>query len=69
MQTSSKTPTRTLVWSLSFSLLVPALPKAQEPKAPAQAPTIKAEVNLFNLFATVRDKNKSIVTDLKQDDF
>jgi len=50
-------------------VLVPALPRAQEPKAPGQAPTIKAEVNLVNLFATVRDKNKRIVTDLKQDDF
>jgi VWFA-related protein len=40
--------------------------KAQEP---AQAPTIKAEVNLVNIFATVRDKNKRIVTDLKQDNF
>jgi VWFA-related protein len=69
MQISRKILTRTLAWSLSFSLLLPALPKAQEPKAPAQAPAIKAEVNLVNLFATVRDKNKRIVTDLKQDDF
>ena len=69
MQISRKIPTRTLAWSLCFSLLLPALPKAQEPKAPAQAPAIKAEVNLVNLFATVRDKNKRIVTDLKQDDF
>ena len=34
-----------------------------------QEPTIKAEVTLVNLFATVRDKNKRIVTDLKEDDF
>jgi len=69
MQISRKILTSTLAWSLCFSLLLPALPKAQEPKAPAQAPAIKAEVNLVNLFATVRDKNKRIVTDLKQDDF
>src|SRR3974390_796744 len=69
MQISRKILTRTLAWSLSFSLLLPALPKAQEPKAPAQAPAIKAEVNLVNPFATGRDKNKRIVTDLKQDDF
>ncbi|HTC41366.1 MAG TPA: VWA domain-containing protein [Candidatus Acidoferrales bacterium] len=51
----------------ALSIAVPALPqKAQEP---AQAPTIKAEVNLVNIFATVRDKNKRIVTDLKQDNF
>src|SRR5262252_73424 len=69
MQTWSRILTRTLAWSLSLALLLPPLPRAQEPKAPGQAPTIKAEVNLVNLFATVRDKNKRIVTDLKQDDF
>src|SRR5262244_688030 len=69
MQTWSRILTRTLAWSLSLALLLPALPRAQEPKAPGQAPTIKAEVNLVNLFATVRDKNKRVITDLKQDDF
>lgn len=34
-----------------------------------QGPVIKTEVNLVNVFATVRDKNKRIITDLKQDDF
>ncbi len=34
--------------------------------APGQ---IRVQVNLVNLFATVRDKHKSIVTGLKQDDF
>jgi len=33
---------------------------------PAQ---IRVQVNLVNLFATVRDKHKAIVTGLKQDDF
>jgi VWFA-related protein len=42
---------------------VPVL--AQEP----QAPVIRTQVNLVNLFVTVRDKNKRIVTDLKQQDF
>jgi VWFA-related protein len=51
----------------ALSLAVPVLP--QQAQAPAQAPTIKAEVNLVNIFATVRDKNKRIVTDLKQDNF
>jgi VWFA-related protein len=31
--------------------------------------TIKSQVTLVNLFATVRDKNKRIVGDLKQEDF
>jgi VWFA-related protein len=34
-----------------------------------QQPAIKAQVNLVNLFATVRDKNKRIVNDLTQKDF
>ena len=42
-------------------------PPAQEPQI--QAPTIKTQVSLVNLFVTVRDKNKRIATDLKQDDF
>ena len=39
------------------------------PQEPAQAPALKKSVNLVNLFATVRDKSKRIVGDLKQDDF
>lgn len=35
----------------------------------APAPQIRVQVNLVNLFATVRDKHKAIVTGLKQDDF
>ena len=50
----------------TMALAVPALPQGQ---SQGQAPTIKAEVNLVNLFATVRDKNKRVITDLKQDDF
>lgn len=46
----------------------PARPQGQS-QGLAQAPTIKAEVTLVNLFATVRDKNKRVITDLKQDDF
>jgi VWFA-related protein len=39
----------------------------QEP--PAQDQTIKTQVSLVNLFATVRDKSKRIVGDLKKEDF
>jgi VWFA-related protein len=43
---------------------------AQQPQEPsAQAPTIRTQVGLVNLFVTVRDKSKRIVTDLKQEDF
>jgi len=52
--------------SAAMALAAPALPQGQ---SQGQAPTIKAEVTLVNLFATVRDKNKRVITDLKQDDF
>jgi VWFA-related protein len=45
----------------------PIVARSQEP--PAQGPTIRTQVSLVNLFATVRDKNKRIVPDLKQQDF
>jgi hypothetical protein len=50
---------------LAVALAVPALP--QDPQS--QGPVIRSQVNLVNLFATVRDKNKRIVTDLKKEDF
>lgn len=46
-------------------LALPAFP--QDPGE--QGPTIKTQVNLVSVFATVRDKNKRIVGDLKQEDF
>jgi VWFA-related protein len=51
--------------AMAAVLALPALP--QEPIA--QGPAIKTQTSLVNLFVTVRDKNKRIVTDLKQDDF
>jgi VWFA-related protein len=50
---------------VALTLVAPAV--SQEP--PAQGQTIKSQVTLVNLFATVRDKNKRIVGDLKQEDF
>jgi VWFA-related protein len=51
--------------TVAVILAVPGMP--QEPAA--QGGTIKTQVNLVNLFATVRDKNKRIIADLKQDNF
>ena len=50
---------------------LPASGVSQQPQEPppGQAQTIRREVNLVNIFATVRDKNKRIVPDLKTDDF
>jgi VWFA-related protein len=54
-----------VVGALTAALAAPVCP--QEPQS--QAPVIRSQVNLVNLFATVRDKNKRIATDLKQQDF
>src|ERR1051325_3186414 len=53
-----------LTAAIAASLALPVI--SQEPD---QTPALKKTVNLVNLFATVRDKNKRIVGDLKQDDF
>src|SRR5580765_3188947 len=50
--------------AIAVGLAMPAVPQE-----PSQGPALKANVNLVNLFATVRDKNKRIVPDLKQEDF
>jgi len=52
------------VWIVALALATPALPQGQ-----GQTPVIKTEVNLVNLFATVRDKNKRIVANLVENDF
>ena len=56
-----------------LAALIACLPAAgipQEPsQEPPQGPALKRTVSLVNLFATVRDKNKRIVGDLKQEDF
>jgi VWFA-related protein len=53
---------------LGLALVGAEAASGQEPAAP-QGPVIRTQVNLVNLFVTVRDKSKRIVTDLKQDDF
>ncbi len=61
---------RILVCGAALCLARPAVPQRQQSQGQTQAPpTIKAEVSLVNLFATVRDKNKRVVTDLKKEDF
>jgi VWFA-related protein len=42
--------------------------RPQEPSQ-QQGPVIRTQVNLVNLFVTVRDKSKRIVTELKKEDF
>jgi VWFA-related protein len=68
---------RLLACGIALCLARPAVPQQQgqnpgtnqsQGQLPT-GPTIKAEVNLVNLFATVRDKNKRVITDLQKDDF
>jgi len=51
--------------TVAVILALPAMPQEAAP----QGGTIKSQVNLVNLFATVRDKSKRIVPTLKQEDF
>jgi VWFA-related protein len=47
---------------------LPAIPQDQNQQEP-QGPVIRSQVSLVNVFVSVRDKNKRMVTNLKQDDF
>jgi VWFA-related protein len=68
MRIYRKLALRSVAGCMALALATPAVPQQQK-QDQGQTPTIKAEVTLVNLFATVRDKNKRIVPDLKQDDF
>ena len=50
--------------AVAATLALPAIPQE-----PSPGPSLKSTVNLVNLFTTVRDKNKRIVGDMKQQDF
>ncbi len=51
--------------SVAAAVAVPAIPQ----EAASQGPVIRTQVNLVNVFVTVRDKSKRIIGDLKQEDF
>src|SRR5208283_4633246 len=59
---------RLLACCVALALCFPAFPQAAS-QDQGQGPVIKTEVNLVNVFATVRDKNHRVVIDLKEDDF
>lgn len=65
MRSIKKVVTRCTAALVVWMMAQPAMP--QEPAQ--QAPVIKTEVSLVNLFATVRDKKKHIITGLKKEDF
>src|SRR5580704_15266947 len=55
--------------------LLPMFPVAKllvaqkDQTGPQSAPTFTADVNVVNVFATVRDKNGKLVSDLNKEDF
>ena len=63
-------PAAALALLLCASVFLPTR-AAQQQAPPAQEPrtTIRAGVNLVNLFATVRDKNRRIIPDLTKEEF
>src|SRR4029077_8876352 len=61
--------TVTLVVCTLGVMMALAAPARRRQEPTAQGPVIKSQVSLVNLFATVRDKNKRIMGELKQEDF
>jgi VWFA-related protein len=69
MRSINKVVTHGAAALVAWALVAPV--RAQQPgqQADQQAPVIKTEVNLVNIFATVRDKKKHIIPTLKKEDF
>jgi VWFA-related protein len=60
---------KVLVVCTGLGLALAAAAVALPQDSQQQTPVIRTQVSLVNLFVTVRDKSKRIVTDLKQEDF
>src|SRR6184192_3326953 len=58
-----------VVWALAGQAWTREPDQQAVQQSDQQAPTIKSEVSLVNVFATVRDRKKHIVPDLKKEDF
>lgn len=69
MRSINKVVTHGIAALVAWMLAAPLW--AQEPAQPPdqQAPVIKTQVSLVNIFATVRDKKKHIIPNLKKEDF
>jgi VWFA-related protein len=66
MRSANKLLMQCLTIAVAATMAFPTF--SQEP-APQAGGTITSQVTLVNIFATVRDKNKKIINDLKQEDF
>jgi len=69
MRSSTKIVTYCTAALVVCTLATPAGSQQPAQQSAQETPTIKTEVNLVNIFATVRDKKKQIITNLKQGDF
>jgi len=72
MRALREIPAMALALLLSASLVVPVCAGQQQQQLPPSQEsqtTIRRGVNLVNLFATVRDKNRRVVPDLTKDEF
>ena len=58
-----------LVLALATVLLAQAPQTQQDQKVPDDLPTIKVDVDVVNILASVRDKRNSLVPNLEQKDF
>jgi len=58
-----------VVLALSTALLAQSPQSQQDQKVPDDLPTIKVEVNLVNILASVRDKHNTLVPNLEEKDF
>src|SRR5712692_1934412 len=64
-----RSATKVLVVCVALALAAGTTLQALSQEPSQQPPVIRTQVSLVNLFVTVRDKSKRIVTDLKQQDF
>jgi hypothetical protein len=55
--------------ALAGALLVPSVQSQQRQPAEDATPTIRVDVNLVNVLATVRDKHGALINNLTKDDF
>ena len=58
-----------IVFALTLSALLPALRVLHAQQEPTGLPTFRVEVELVNVYCTVRDKKGRLVTDLTKEDF
>jgi len=69
MRCSTKLVTYCTTAMVAWTLAAPAGSQQPAQQTAQETPTIKTEVNLVNVFATVRDKKKHIIPNLKKEDF